>query len=207
MHKLITLIACSLLGACASQSGSLPAPSGAADNAPIASRALTAIHDSQAIPFPVDAGLLAQNPAYNSQSQRSLGAPTANYRVFALEVIKGETYSLSIKSLCQQPCANFNKLAVKPQPRLLDSHGVVIGKKTSGASTVLGQTTLNWDGQAAESGTYYLLLPVDNDSDSDNLERTWVIEDSWLNNSPLMSVNTGVHSSPFSKISASAQPR
>lgn len=200
MHKFITLIACSLLGACASQPTSSPSIA----SAPTASAALAVVHDTQAIPIPVDAGLLAQTPQSNSsEAQPRLGTPAANYRVFALELSKGESYSLSVKSLCNQPCAGFNKLALKPQALLLDSHGVVIAKQPSSASTVLGQTTLSWDGKAVESGTYYLLVPADNG----NTERTWVIEDSWLNNSPLMSVNTGIRGFPFSKINPNTQPR
>jgi hypothetical protein len=43
-------------------------------------------------------------------------------------------------------------------------------------------------------------------ADNDDTGRTIVIDDSWLNNSPLMSVNVGMSSSPFGKIRAYAKP-
>jgi hypothetical protein len=197
VHKLITLAACLLLGACAT------APAPQADNSPIATTTLEAIHNTQAIPMPVDAGLLAQSwPISANEPRMNFGTSVSNYRVFSLELIKGENYSLSVNSLCNEPCEGFNKLAVKPRALLLDSNGAVIAKKPSSASTVLGQITLSWDGQAPETGTYYLLVAADNDDTG----RTIVIDDSWLNNSPLMSVNVGMSSSPFGKIRAYAKP-
>jgi hypothetical protein len=204
VHKLITLAACLLLGACASQPEALAPHNAGADTGPIASTTLEAIHNTQAIPMPVDAGLLAQSwPITASQPRINFGSSVSNYRVFSLELMKGESYSLSVKSLCNKPCEGFHKLAVKPRALLLDSSGAVIAKKPSSASTVLGQINLSWHGQAPESGTYYLLVAADNDDSG----RTMVIDDSWLNNSPLMSVNVGMQSSPFGKISAFASPR
>jgi hypothetical protein len=203
VHKFISLTACLLLGACASPPAPAPAGNTVTDNAFGANSALAAIHNSQTIPTPVDAGLLTQSgPQSARDPQVKPGTLTSNYRVFSLQLIKGESYSLSVKSLCNQPCADFNKLAVKPRALLLDSSGAVIAKKPAMASTVLGQITLNWDGQAPESGTYYLLVAADNGDSG----RTIVIDDSWLNNSPLMSVNVGIHSSPFAKTSAAAKP-
>ena len=204
MHKLITLAACLVLGACASQPAPQQQQAAVADNGPIASTALEAIHNTQAIPMPIDAGLLAQSwPISANEPRINFGSSVSNYRVFSLELIKGESYSLSVSSLCNEPCEGFHKLAVKPRALLLNANGAVIAKKPSSASTVLGQITLSWDGQAPESGTYYLLVAADNDDSG----RTMVIDDSWLNNSPLMSVNVGLQSSPFGKISAYAKPR
>jgi hypothetical protein len=204
VHKLITLAACLVLGACASQPAPQQQQAAVADNGPIASTALEAIHNTQAIPMPIDAGLLAQSwPISANEPRINFGSSVSNYRVFSLELIKGESYSLSVSSLCNEPCEGFHKLAVKPRALLLDANGAVIAKKPSSASTVLGQITLSWDGQAPESGTYYLLVAADNDDSG----RTMVIDDSWLNNSPLMSVNVGMQSSPFGKISAYAKPR
>ena len=55
---------------------------------------------------------------------------------------------------------------------------------------------------APDDGTYYLLVAADND----DVGRTIVIEDAWLNNSPLMAVDVGMHSSPFGKVSVFADP-
>ena len=203
MHKLITLAACLLLSACAGQSASLPALA-ATDTRPVASTTLEAIHNTQAIPLPVNTGLLAPKwPISANEPRINFGSSISNYRVFSLELKKGESYSLSVNSLCNEPCTGFNKLAIKPRALLLDANGAVIAKKPTGASTVLGQITLSWDGQAPQSGTYYLLVAADND----DIGRTIVIDDSWLNNSPLMSVDVGMHSSPFGKISAYSKPR
>ncbi|MFZ3182941.1 MAG: hypothetical protein WA173_02190, partial [Pseudomonas sp.] len=70
-------------------------------------------------------------------------------------------------------------------------------------STVLGQITLSWDGEAAEDGTYYLLVAADND----DVGRTIVIDDAWINNSPLMLVKVDMSSSPFGDIRAYSSPR
>ena len=198
MEKFITLTICLLLGACAGPSASV-----SSDNRPIASTTLEAIHNTDAIPMPVNAGLLTPNwPISAKEPRMNFGSSISNYRVFSLELKKGESYSLSVNSLCNEPCEGFNKLAIKPRALLLDANGAVIAKKPTGASSVLGQITLSWDGQAPESGMYYLLVAADND----DLGRTMVIDDSWLNNSPLMSVNVGMSSAPFGNINVHAKP-
>lgn len=199
MKKLITLAACLLLGACAGQPASVNK-----DTRPVASTTLEAIHNTDAIPMPVNAGLLTPNwPISANEPRMNFGSSISNYRVFSLELKQGESYSLSVSSLCNEPCQGFNKLAIKPRALLLDASGAVIAKKPTSAATVLGQITLSWDGQAPQSGTYYLLVAADND----DLGRTMVIDDSWLNNSPLMAVDVGMSSSPFGKISVHAKPR
>ncbi len=201
MDKFITLAACLLLAACAGQSPS--GPPADLDSRTVASTALEAIHNTDAIPMPINAGLLTPNWPISAKEPRiNFGSSISNYRVFSLELKKGESYSLNVNSLCNEPCEGFNKLAIKPRALLLDASGAVIAKKPTGASSVLGQITLSWDGQAPESGTYYLLVAADND----DIGRTMVIDDSWLNNSPLMSVNVGMSSAPFGKISVYSKP-
>lgn len=202
MDKFITLAACLLLAACAGKSPTSQ-PATEADIRPIASTTLEAIHNSDAIPMPINAGLLTPNWPISAKEPRiNFGSSISNYRVFSLELKKGESYSLSVNSLCNEPCEGFNKLAIKPRALLLDASGAVIAKKPTNASSVLGQITLSWDGQAPESGTYYLLVAADND----DIGRTMVIDDSWLSNSPLMSVNAGMSSAPFGKISVYSKP-
>jgi hypothetical protein len=198
LDKFIMLAVCLLLSACAGQSASV-----STDSRPIASTTLEAIHNTDAIPMPVNAGLLTPNwPISANEPRINFGSSISNYRVFSLELKKGESYSLSVNSLCNEPCEGFNKLAIKPRALLLDANGAVIAKKPTSASSVLGQITLSWDGEAPVAGTYYLLVAADND----DIGRTMVIDDSWLNNSPLMAVNVGMHSAPFGKISVYAKP-
>ncbi len=202
MDKFIILAACLLLSACAGQSPSAPSAT-EQDTRPVATTTLEAIHNTAAIPMPINAGLLTPNWPISAKEPRiNFGNSISNYRVFSLELKKGESYSLSVKSLCNEPCEGFNKLALKPRALLLDANGAVIAKKPTSASSVLGQITLSWDGEAPQSGTYYLLVAADND----DIGRTMVIDDSWLNNSPLMSVNVGMSSAPFGNINVYAKP-
>ena len=204
MHKFLTLAACLLLAACASDPRTLYQESVKAGNSPIAKSTLEAIHNTQAIPLPLSPGLLAEQwPIGANEPRLDFGSSISNYRVFSLELKKGERYTLNVDSLCNKPCISFNKLALKPRALLLDAYGTVIAHKPSRASAVVGQISLSWDGEAPEDGTYYLLVAANND----NPGETIVIDDVWLNNSPLMAVPVDMQSSPFGKISAFATPK
>jgi hypothetical protein len=202
MHKFLTLTACLLLGACSQQA--VYKESVKAGKSPMAKSTLEAIHNTQAIPLPVNSDLLTgQWPISADEPRMDFGSSISNYRVFSLTLKKGEPYSLNVQSLCKKPCVSFNKLALKPRAMLLDSYGAIIASKPSRASAVVGQINLSWDGEAPEDGTYYLLVAADND----NLGETIVIDDVWVNNSPLMAVKVGMHSAPFGRISAFSTPR
>lgn len=204
MHKFLTLAACLLLGACASNPQALYQQEVLAGNSPMASSTLEAIHNTQAIPLPLNPGLLApQWPISADEPRLDFGSSISNYRIFSLSLKKGEHYSLKVRSLCNKPCMGVSKFALKPRAMLLDAYGTVIADKPSRASAVIGQLNLSWDGEAPEDGTYYLLVAADND----DLGQTIVIDDVWVNNSPLMAVKVGMHSSPFGKISAFSAPR
>ncbi len=203
MRPLITLVTCLLLAACSNNPQRLYEENVQRSQSPLASTTLEAIHNTEAIPLPVNTALLTSDwPISATEPRMNFGRSISNYRVFSLPLKKGEPYSLSVKSVCNQPCLGFNKFALKPRAMLLDSNGAVIAKKPSQAAAVLGQITLKWVGEAPEDGTYYLLVAADND----DLGRTIVIEDAWLNNSPLMAVDVGMHSSPFGKVSVFAEP-
>lgn len=203
MHRFITLVACLLLAACASNQQALYEQNVQSGKSPIAATTFEAIHNTEAIPLPVNTGLLSSDWSISANEPRmNFGRSISNYRVFSLQLKKGMPYSLSVKSVCNEPCQGFNKFALKPRAMLLDSNGAVIAKKPSKTDAVLGQITLNWVGTAPEDGTYYLLVAADND----DLGRTIVIDDAWLNDSPLMAVDVGMHSSPFGKVSVFANP-
>ena len=204
VYRILSLSACLLLTACASSPQSLYQTSVKAGHSPMASSTLEAIHNTQAIPLPISSELLApQWPISADEPRLDFGSSISNYRVFSLELKKGERYTLNVQSLCRKPCVSFNKLALKPKAMLLDSYGAIIASKPSRASAQVGQVNLSWDGEAPEDGTYYLLVAADND----NLGETIVIDDVWVNNSPLMAVKVGMTSSPFGKISAFSSPR
>ena len=205
MHKFLSLVGCLLLTACASNPQTLYEQSVKTSDSPMARNTLEAIHNTQAIPLPLKTGLLAPQWSIGADEPRlDFGSSISNYRVFSLSLKKGERYTLNIDSLCNQPCTAFNKLALKPRALLLDAYGTVIANKPTSASAVVGQISLSWDGEAPEDGTYYLLVAADND----DLGETIVIDDVWVNNSPLMAVNVGMQSSPFGKISAfSSSPK
>ncbi|WP_339079735.1 hypothetical protein [Pseudomonas sp. TMP9] len=203
MHKFLTLAACLLLGACASNSQTRYQHDVVASNSPMAKSTLEAIHNTQAIPLPLNPGLLApQWPISADEPRLDFGSSISNYRIFSLQLKQGERYTLNVHSLCNAPCLGVSKFALKPRAMLLDAYGAVIADKPSHASAVVGQISLSWEGEAAEDGTYYLLVAANND----NLGETIVIDDVWVNNSPLMSVKVDMHSSPFGKISAFATP-
>ena len=203
LRTAITLIACLLLGACASSQQSLYKDSVQTSKSPLAKSNLEAIHNTQAIPLPVNPGILAQKWQIGAQEPRlDFGSSISNYRVFSLTLKKGERYTLNVNSMCNNACLGFNKFALKPRALLLDAYGTVIANRPSRASAVVGQISLGWDGEAPEDGTYYLLVAADNE----DLGGTIVIDDVWVNNSPLMAVKVGMNSSPFGEISAFSTP-
>lgn len=204
MHKFLILAAYLLLGACASTPQATYQQEVKTGTSPMAKSALEAIHNTQAIPLPLNPGLLApQWPISADEPRLDFGSSISNYRVFSLALQKGERYTLNVHSLCNAPCQGVSKFALKPRAMLLDAYGTVIADKPSHASAVVGQISLSWEGEAAEDGTYYLLVAADND----DLGETIVIDDVWINNSPLMAVKVDMHSSPFGKISAFSTPR
>ncbi|TIH11137.1 hypothetical protein D8779_01565 [Pseudomonas leptonychotis] len=193
------LATCLLLGACTSNPQKTYENEVKASNTPMAKSTLEAIHNTQAIPLPLNPGLLApQWPISADEPRLDFGSSISNYRIFSLQLKKGERYTLNVHSLCNKPCMGVSKYALKPRAMLLDAYGAVIADKPSHADAVVGQISLSWDGEAAEDGTYYLLVAADND----DLGQTIVIDDVWVNNSPLMAVKVDMHSSPFGKISA-----
>lgn len=199
MHKFLILATCLLLGACTSNPQKTYESEVKASNTPMAKSTLEAIHNTQAIPLPLNPGLLApQWPISADEPRLDFGSSISNYRIFSLQLKKGERYTLNVHSLCNKPCMGVSKYALKPRAMLLDAYGAVIADKPSHADAVVGQISLSWDGEAAEDGTYYLLVAADND----DLGQTIVIDDVWVNNSPLMAVKVDMHSSPFGKISA-----
>lgn len=204
MHKFLTLAACLLLGACASNPQTTYQQEVVAGSSPMAKSALEAIHNTQAIPLPLNPGLLApQWPISADEPRLDFGSSISNYRIFSLQLKKGEPYTLNVHSLCNKPCLGVSKFALKPRAMLLDAYGAVIAGKLSHTSAVTGQISLRWDGEAAEDGTYYLLVAADND----DLGQTIVIDNVWVNNSPLMAVKVDMHSSPFGNISAFSTAR
>lgn len=204
MHKLLTLAGCLLLAACASNQQTVYEQSVKAGTSPMSKSALEAIHNTQAIPLPLNPGLLApQWPISADEPRLDFGSSISNYRVFSLALKKGERYTLNVHSLCNEPCMGVSKFALKPRAMLLDAYGTVIADKPSRASAAVGQINLSWDGEVSEDGTYYLLVAADND----DLGQTIVIDDVWVNNSPLMAVKVPMQSAPFGKISAFSTPR
>jgi len=173
VYKLFTLATCLLLVACASQ----PHPA----HAPRAT--LEAVHDTTLIPLPVHTSLLT---AKAQAARNSPGNSLSSYRVYALPLKKGEPFRLNVASLCEAPCSALEAPSLKPPALLLDANGAVIASKPS-RSGALGQVKLAWEGEASEDATYYLLVAADTNETSPAL----VIDDIWVNNSPLMAVKVG----------------
>ncbi|MDP2245626.1 hypothetical protein [Pseudomonas sp.] len=203
MRRLITLATCLLLGACAGNPQSTDEHAVRSAQGPIAKSNLEAIHNVQAIPLPMNPGLSL--PAWQigaEQPRVDFGSSISNYRVFSLHLKKGERYALNVNSLCHNACLDFNKFALKPRALLLDAYGTVIASQPSRASAVVGQISMGWDGEAPEDGTYYLLVAADNE----DIGKTIVIDNIWINNSPLMAVKVDMLSAPFGQINAFSTP-
>ena len=204
MHKFLILAASLLLGACASNPQTTYQQDVKVGKRPMAKSALEAIHNTQAIPLPLKPGLLAtQWPISADEPRLDFGSSISNYRIFSLQLKKGERYTLNVHSLCNDPCMGVSKYALKPRAMLLDAYGAVIADKPSHAEAVVGQINLSWDGEATEDGTYYLLVAADND----DIGQTIVIDDVWVNNSPLMAVKVDMQSAPFGSFSAFSSTR
>ncbi|TBV05481.1 hypothetical protein [Phytopseudomonas dryadis] len=185
MHKSFMLAACLLLGACANTSPSSLEPSVRAEPDPIGRSNLEAIHDVQAIPLPLKPGVALPKARFGAhRPAMDFGSSLSNYRVYSLALKKGERYRLNVNSLCDDTCMGIDTFALKPRALLLDTYGTVIPDKPLRASSVVGMLSMGWDGEAPEDGTYYLLVAADNE----DVGHTIVIDDVWINNSPLMAV-------------------
>lgn len=185
MHKSLVLAACLMLGACSSAPQSSSSTQ-VAEHSSIARSNLEAIHNAQVVPLPLDPhSRLQHGKAGNANMQ--FGSSLSNYRVYSLQLKQGERYRLNVNSLCDHTCMGINKFALKPRAVLMDAYGTVIPNKPARPSTVIGMTSLGWDGEAPEDGTYYLLVAAD----KEDIGRTIVIDDVWINNSPLMAVKVG----------------
>lgn len=186
MHKSFMLAACLFLGACSSTPQSA-APDASAD-LDLASSNLEAIHSAQIVPLPLNPhGALPHGTLAGATAK--FGSSLSNYRVYSLQLKQGERYRLNVNSLCDRTCMGINKFALKPRAVLMDAYGTVIPTKPVRPSSVIGMATLGWDGEAPEDGTYYLLVSAD----KEDLGRTLIIDDVWINNSPLMAVKVGKH--------------
>ncbi len=185
MHTFLTLAACLLLGACASNPQATYQQDVLPGSSPMANSALEAIHTPQAIPLPLNPGLLApQWPISADEPRLDFGSSISNYRIFSLRLKKGEHYSLNVRSLCNKPCMGVSKFALKPRAMLLDAYGTVIASQPSRTSFGIDRLTLGWAGEAREDGPYYLLVAA---APGDS-GKTLVIDDIWINNSPLMAL-------------------
>ncbi|UCJ16206.1 hypothetical protein K5Q02_20730 [Pseudomonas sp. MM211] len=186
MHKSLVLAACLMLGACSSAPHS-SSPTTVADQDSIVRNNLEAIHNAQVVPLPLNPhSSLTRGKAGKANMQ--FGSSLSNYRVYSLQLKQGERYRLNVNSLCDHTCMGINKFALKPRAVLMDAYGTVIPNKPTRSSSVIGMTTLGWDGEALEDGTYYLLVAAD----KEDIGRTIVIDDVWINNSPLMAVKVGL---------------
>jgi hypothetical protein len=178
VNKFSILAACFLLGACTTMPHTTSQQAFKTGKSPIANGALEAIHTTSAIPLPLDPGLLTKPLQISADEPRlDFGSSISNYRIFSLTLKKGERYTLNVHSLCNNACLGVNKFALKPRAMLLDTYGAVIADKPSHAEAAVGQTRLSWDGEAPED---------------DNPGETIAIDDVWINNSPLMTVNVGM---------------
>lgn len=187
MQKSFVLAACLMLGACSSAPHSAQVPAAPANHDRIVRSNLEAIHNAQVVPLPLNAGAtLPHGKAGNADMQ--FGSSLSNYRVYSLQLKQGERYRLNVNSLCDNTCMGINKFALKPRAVLMDAYGAVIPNKPARPSSVIGMTTLGWDGEAPEDGTYYLLVAAD----KEDIGRTIVIDDVWINNSPLMAVKVSL---------------
>lgn len=202
MHRLLILALSVLLTACASTAPSdVPRQSAYQHSvaSPMAKTTLEALHDAEVIPLPVNPGVAVPSWTITADQPRlNFGSSISNYRVYSLALKKGEHFDLNVNSRCNNSCLGVSKFAIKPRAMLLDSYGVVIANKPSHTTTGVDQMSMGWEGEAPESGTYYLLVAADNE----DIGKTIVIDDVWLNNSPLMSVKVGMNSQSLDETSA-----
>ncbi|ARU89252.1 hypothetical protein [Pseudomonas sp. M30-35] len=202
MHRFLILALSVLLTACASTAPSDIPRHAAYEHSvasPMAKTTLEALHNAEAIPLPVNPGVAVPSWTITADQPRlNFGSSISNYRVFSLALKKGEHFNLNVNSRCNNSCLGVSKFAIKPRAMLLDSYGVVIANKPSHTTTGVGQMSMGWEGEAPESGTYYLLVAADNE----DIGKTIVIDDVWLNNSPLMSVKVGPNSLSLGETSA-----
>ncbi|SFU04267.1 hypothetical protein [Pseudomonas marincola] len=201
MRNVILIAACLLVGACSSPAHN-DHPQRLVDGSnPIAKSNIEAIHNADVIPLPLHTDATDSIWKIGEEQPRmDFGSSISNYRVFSIKLKQGEHYNLNVRSSCLDDCLGVSKYALKPRAMLMDAYGIVIAGKPSRAASEVGSVSLGWEGEAPEDGTYYLLVAADNEDTG----KAIVIDNIWLNNSPLMSVQVGMNSPSFSEMNAYA---
>lgn len=99
------------------------------------------------------------------------GKYRSNYKLFEFDGVKGNTYTIELRSLCD--CLGFSKTVLYPVAYIIDDEGAIINDKP----VQLGQGSMGfsypmnihgiWTGSFPETSKYYFLVAADNrNSDS-----------------------------------------
>lgn len=91
----------------------------------------------------------------------------SHYKLFNFKANKGETFRISIMSLCD--CLGFRKFILVPNVYVADSDGNFIETKITKSTSSLSSVELILDGQAAYNGEYHLVIAANNSSPGQNV--------------------------------------
>jgi len=179
-------VACTLLAGC--QSTAKKDYSQLLNSNKVALTNIEAIENSAAITLNPSKSTKAKIAINDSVIQ--FGKYRSNYKLFEFDGIKGGSYSIELRSLCD--CLGFSKTVLYPVAYIIDEEGVIINDKPM----QLGQGSMGfsypmnihgiWSGSFPKTSKYYFLVAADNR----NLEST------------VANVNAQMMSAPYASISA-----
>jgi hypothetical protein len=178
-------VACTLLAGC--QSTAKKDYSLLLNSDKVALTNIEAIENSAAITLNTSKSTEAKIAINDSVIQ--FGKYRSNYKLFEFDGIKGDSYSIELRSLCN--CLGFNKTVLYPVAYIIDEEGDVINDKPTqfrqGSMGFSYPTNIHgiWSGSFPKTSKYYFLVAADNR----NLEST------------VADVNAHMMSAPYAPIS------
>lgn len=88
------------------------------------------------------------------------GIYKSNYKLFHFDLEKGDKYHISISSFCD--CLGFDKRILVPNTYVIDSDGKTVETTMQNKVASLGIVEFILQGEANESGKYYLVFAANN---------------------------------------------
>lgn len=200
MRMLFLSLCCLLITACASNPATLFEEQVKNSTTPLAQTPAEAMHNTHAVPMPVDPGWRPPQWKITAAEPRILinGIPS-NYRLFSVALTKDTPFRIDVNSWCVNACLGFSKYALNPYLILMDDQGNVQAEGFGNATGIVGVISQVLKGTVKNSGTYYLIVAADNRAPGETI----VIDNVLLMGaaaSPIAPLRIGMGSYPFGSV-------
>ncbi|CRM40244.1 hypothetical protein [Pseudomonas sp. 24 E 1] len=200
MRMLFLSLCYLLITACASNPATLFEEQVKNSTTPLAQTPAEAMHNTHAVPMPVDPGWRPPQWKITAAEPRILinGIPS-NYRLFSVALTKDTPFHIDVNSWCVNACLGFSKYALNPYLILMDDQGNVQAEGFGNATGIVGVISQVLKGTVKNSGTYYLIVAADNRAPGETI----VIDNVLLMGaaaSPIAPLRIGMGSYPFGSV-------